>query len=95
MLEAGVPCVPGVNSPLQGGTERRALRLPRAIGFIPVIIKATDGGGGRGMRVVHSEGALANALALTPEPKPKRRLTATKSIWRNICKNRVILNFRY
>ncbi len=63
MLEAGVPCVPGVNSPLQGGTEE-SFEIAKGIGY-PVIIKATDGGGGRGMRVVHSEGALANALALT------------------------------
>ena len=63
MIEAGVPCVPGVNSPLQGGMEEN-FELARGIGY-PVIIKATDGGGGRGMRVVHSEGALANALALT------------------------------
>ncbi|MBC6413703.1 MAG: acetyl-CoA carboxylase biotin carboxylase subunit [Chromatiales bacterium] len=63
MLEAGVPCVPGVNSPLQMEIERN-FELAKDIGY-PVIIKATDGGGGRGMRVVHSEGALANALALT------------------------------
>ena len=63
MQEAGVPCVPGVNSPLQGEIEQN-FELAKNIGY-PVIIKATDGGGGRGMRVVHSEGALANALSLT------------------------------
>ena len=63
MLKAGVPCVPGVNSPLSAEIEE-SFELAKNIGY-PVIIKATDGGGGRGMRVVHSEGALANALALT------------------------------
>ena len=63
MLEAGVPCVPGVNKPLHGEIEK-IFELARNIGY-PIIIKATDGGGGRGMRVVHSEGALANALSLT------------------------------
>ena len=63
MLEAGVPCVPGVNKPLQGEIEE-TFELAKNIGY-PVIIKATDGGGGRGMRVVHAEGALANSLALT------------------------------
>ena len=63
MLEAGVPCVPGVNKPLHGEIDK-IFELARNIGY-PIIIKATDGGGGRGMRVVHSEGALANALSLT------------------------------
>ena len=40
------------------------LKLHREIGY-PVIIKAAGGGGGRGMRVVHSEAALLNAIALT------------------------------
>ena len=63
MKAAGVPCVPGSDGPL-GDDGEENLRLGRAIGF-PVIIKASGGGGGRGMRVVHSEAGLLNAISLT------------------------------
>jgi acetyl-CoA carboxylase biotin carboxylase subunit len=63
MKAAGVPCVPGSDGPL---TEDEALnlKLAKKIGY-PVIIKAAGGGGGRGMRVVHQESHLINAIALT------------------------------
>ncbi len=63
MKRAGVPCVPGSDGPLSDDLEEN-LRLAREIGF-PVIVKAAAGGGGRGMRVVHSEAALANAITIT------------------------------
>jgi len=63
MKAAGVPCVPGSDGPL-GEDADENLRLGRQIGY-PVIIKAAGGGGGRGMRVVHAEANLLNAIALT------------------------------
>lgn len=63
MRRAGVPCVPGSDGPLSHNPEGN-LHLGRQIGY-PVIIKAAGGGGGRGMRVVHSEGALLNSISLT------------------------------
>ncbi|MBV6417553.1 MAG: Biotin carboxylase [Steroidobacteraceae bacterium] len=63
MKSHGVPCVPGSDGPL-GSDNDENLRIARGIGY-PVIIKASGGGGGRGMRVVHSEGALLNSVALT------------------------------
>ncbi|MCH8896480.1 MAG: acetyl-CoA carboxylase biotin carboxylase subunit [Proteobacteria bacterium] len=63
MREAGVPCVPGSDGPLGDDAEEN-LRIGREVGY-PVIIKASGGGGGRGMRVVHTEGALLNSIALT------------------------------
>ncbi|HKK05933.1 MAG TPA: acetyl-CoA carboxylase biotin carboxylase subunit [Gammaproteobacteria bacterium] len=63
MKTAGVPCVPGSGGPL-GEDGEENLAMAREIGY-PVIIKAAGGGGGRGMRVVHSEAALLNAVSLT------------------------------
>ncbi len=63
MQAANVPCVPGSDGPL-GTDDEENLRLARDIGF-PVIIKASGGGGGRGMRVVHGEATLLDAISLT------------------------------
>jgi acetyl-CoA carboxylase biotin carboxylase subunit len=63
MQEAGVPCVPGSDGPL-GDEADETLRIAHQIGY-PIIIKAAGGGGGRGMRVVHSEAALLTTLDLT------------------------------
>jgi acetyl-CoA carboxylase, biotin carboxylase subunit len=63
MQETGVPCLPGSDGPL-GEDPDENRRLAREVGY-PVIIKAAAGGGGRGMRVVHNEAALLNAIALT------------------------------
>lgn len=63
MKNAGVPCVPGSDGPLPEDGEY-CIEMARKIGY-PVIIKAAGGGGGRGMRVVHSESALLNAISLT------------------------------
>ncbi len=63
MQKAGVPCVPGSDGPLPEDLPL-CMEIAQKIGY-PVIIKATAGGGGRGMRVVHTEAHLANALQLT------------------------------
>ncbi len=63
LKEAGVPCVPGSDGPLPEDIQE-CIRIAREIAY-PVIIKASAGGGGRGMRVVHTEAHLANALQLT------------------------------
>jgi acetyl-CoA carboxylase biotin carboxylase subunit len=63
MKAAGVPTVPGSDGPLTDDNER-AIKMAREIGY-PVIVKAAGGGGGRGMRVVHTEAALLNSIQLT------------------------------
>ncbi|MEJ2465181.1 MAG: acetyl-CoA carboxylase biotin carboxylase subunit [Candidatus Thiodiazotropha sp.] len=63
MQEAGVPTVPGSDGPLDGDSAG-IKRMAAQIGY-PVIIKAAGGGGGRGMRVVHTEATLLNAIAMT------------------------------
>jgi acetyl-CoA carboxylase biotin carboxylase subunit len=63
MQKAGIPCVPGSNGAL-GDDSDEYLKIAHEIGY-PVIIKAVGGGGGRGMRVVHSDAALKNAVSIT------------------------------
>ena len=63
MKKAGVPCVPGSEGALPDDAAE-IIRTAKKVGY-PVIIKAAGGGGGRGMRVVHTEAALINAVAMT------------------------------
>jgi acetyl-CoA carboxylase, biotin carboxylase subunit len=63
MKKAGVPCVPGSDGALSDDPAE-IMRTAKKVGY-PVIIKAAGGGGGRGMRVVHTEAALINAVAMT------------------------------
>ncbi|KAF0842638.1 acetyl-CoA carboxylase biotin carboxylase subunit [Methylovorus glucosotrophus] len=63
MKAAGVPCVPGSEGALPDDPDA-ILRAAKEIGY-PVIIKAAGGGGGRGMRVVHTEAALLNSVSMT------------------------------
>ena len=63
MIKAGVPCVPGSEGALPDD-PKEIIKQGRAVGY-PVIIKASGGGGGRGMRVVHTEAALIHAVQTT------------------------------
>ncbi|WP_395138791.1 acetyl-CoA carboxylase biotin carboxylase subunit [Schlegelella aquatica] len=63
MIKAGVPTVPGSDGALPDD-PKEIIRIARSIGY-PVIIKAAGGGGGRGMRVVHTEAALVHAVQTT------------------------------
>jgi acetyl-CoA carboxylase biotin carboxylase subunit len=63
MIKTGVPVVPGSDGALPDDPEE-IVKIARTIGY-PVIIKAAGGGGGRGMRVVHTEAALINAVTMT------------------------------
>ena len=60
VIEHGVPILPGTKENVK--TVDEAVKIAKQIGF-PVIIKATAGGGGRGMKIVHSQATLANAYA--------------------------------
>src|SRR2546421_491252 len=59
MKAAGVPVLPGSESAIE--SEDEGIKLAREIGY-PVIVKASGGGGGRGMRIVYSEQELGHAL---------------------------------
>ena len=63
MRKTGVPVVPGSEGAAPED-PKEVIKIARSIGY-PVIIKASGGGGGRGMRIVHTEAALLNAVALT------------------------------
>ncbi len=60
VIKQGVPILPGTKEGVK--TVEDAVKVAKEIGF-PVIIKATAGGGGRGMKIVHSQAALPNAFA--------------------------------
>lgn len=63
MKKAGVPTVPGSDGPVPEDHEE-CMKIAKRIGY-PIIIKAAAGGGGRGMRVVHTEAALINSIHVT------------------------------
>ncbi len=63
MIKAGVPVVPGSEGQLPESPDE-IVKIARGVGY-PVIVKAAGGGGGRGMRVVHTEAALLNAVSMT------------------------------
>ncbi|MGZ5116157.1 MAG: acetyl-CoA carboxylase biotin carboxylase subunit [Burkholderiales bacterium] len=63
MKKAGIPVVPGIDSTLPED-PKEIIKIAREIGY-PVIVKSAGGGGGRGMRVVHTEAALLNAVNTT------------------------------
>jgi len=63
MKQAGVPCVPGSDGALPDDADE-IIKTAKKIGY-PVIIKAAGGGGGRGMRVVHTEAALLASVKMT------------------------------
>ena len=66
MIKAGVPCVPGSAGALPSDNPKEIIASAKRVGY-PVIIKAAGGGGGRGMRVVHTEAALLSAVNMTRE----------------------------
>ena len=63
MKKTGVPCVPGSDGPISDDTKKNAA-IAKRIGY-PVIIKASAGGGGRGMRVVRNESELEKSITMT------------------------------
>jgi acetyl-CoA carboxylase biotin carboxylase subunit len=63
MKRLGIPCVPGSSEPINDD-DAQTVKMAREIGY-PIIIKAAGGGGGRGMRVVHTESHLLSAIQMT------------------------------
>ena len=63
MRDAGIPCIPGYHEALDQD-DQASLKHAHEIGY-PIILKAAMGGGGRGMRIVHSDGSLINSMMLT------------------------------
>ena len=80
VIKEGVPILPGTKEGVKDGNE--AIKVARKIGF-PVIIKATAGGGGRGMKIVHSPATLKNALCYS-QGRSTGRVRQSGSIYRKI-----------
>lgn len=91
MIRTGVPCVPGSDGALPED-PKEIVKIARTVGY-PVIIKAAGGGGGRGMRVVHTEAALVNAVNMTRE-EAAARSAIRRSTWRSSLKIRATSRFR-
>lgn len=66
MIVSGVPCVPGSEGPIRNKDDDGNIKLAREVGY-PLIVKASGGGGGRGMRVVKQESELLAAIATTAQ----------------------------
>jgi acetyl-CoA carboxylase biotin carboxylase subunit len=91
MIAAGVPVVPGTTNKIT--TEDEALKIVDEIG-LPVMIKASAGGGGKGMRLVHQKEDVKSALGMA-RPKLCRLLVMIPYILKNILNLLIILNFKY
>lgn len=91
MIEAGVPVVPGTQDNLKSVEE--AVELCNQIGY-PVMLKASMGGGGKGMRLIHHADEVAEAIQ---QPRANRfpRSETTRSIWRSLWKNPITSSSRY
>lgn len=66
MIASGVPCVPGSDGPIDNHDDAGNIALAKQVGY-PLIVKASGGGGGRGMRVVNKESELLAAIATTAQ----------------------------
>jgi biotin carboxylase len=91
MRVAGVPCVPGSEGALPDDPKEIVL-IAKAVGY-PVIIKAAGGGGGRGMRVVHTEAALINAVNMT-RSEAQNFFGNPNVLWRSTSRIRATSRFR-
>jgi len=85
MKASGVPCVPGSDGPLGNDVDEN-FRIAKDIGY-PVIIKASGGGGGRGMRVVHTDASLLNAISVT-QTEALAPSATLRSTWRSSSRSR-------
>lgn len=91
MIAAGVPVVPGTEQPLQSAEE--AVRICNEIGY-PVMLKASMGGGGKGMRLIHNENEVVEAYN-TARSESMSSLEMILFIWRSLWKNLTISNFKF
>ena len=91
MIAAGVPVVPGTEQPLQSAEE--AVRICNEVGY-PVMLKASMGGGGKGMRLIHNESEVVEATT-RHAPSPCPPLETTRSIWKSSWKNPTTSSSRY
>ena len=90
MREAGLPIVPGTETPVQGIDEVK--KVANEVGY-PIMLKALAGGGGKGMRLVRTEEEVETALRLS-QSKQGHPLAMMRFILKNILRIRIISKFR-
>ena len=91
MKKAGVPILPGSDGPIE--SEEKALKLAKEIGY-PVIVKATAGGGGRGMRVVRARRRSCRTRSRPRSARPRRRSASATSTSRSTSSRRATSSSR-
>lgn len=91
MIEAGVPVVPGTQDNLKSVEE--AIELCNKIGY-PVMLKASMGGGGKGMRLIHSVEEVKEAYT-TAKSESLSSLATTRFIWRSSLKSLITSSSRF
>lgn len=92
MIEAGVPVVPGTQENLSGADE--AVEACRRIGF-PVMLKASQGGGGKGMRLARSEDEVREAFVAARAPRRWPRSATERSTSNASSKSLTISSSRF
>jgi hypothetical protein len=91
-LELGIPVVPGSDGEVK--TEEDALKTAAEIGY-PVLIKATAGGGGRGMKVAKTKPTISSKPGRRPAPKRLPPSATTPSTWKSTSASHATSKFRY
>lgn len=92
MIDAGVPVVPGTQQGIDSVED--AVRIAKSIG-LPIMFKASAGGGGKGIRLVYEENEIENAFLTSKSEAISSFGDGARFTLKNISNHLIISNFRY